>query len=100
MDTNYCKRVMHSCLVQTVMFKRVSQEELLAILRGVIELLTDQENLSKEEQEICLMYFWQEYNMGASTPMTDSYIKNTLIPIVLTYPQVDMEWALTILAMA
>lgn len=100
MNIEYCKRVMHSCLVQTVMFKHVPQKELLAILKGVIVLLADKENLSKEEQEECLMYFWKEYNMGATTPMSDSYIRNTLIPIVMSYSETDIAWALTILTMA
>lgn len=71
----YYKKVMHACLCQTVMFKKVSEDELLSILKGVVSILADRDNLTQTDKEACLMYFWQDYNKGLSTPMSDEYIR-------------------------
>ena len=92
----YYKKVMHTCLCQTVMFKKVSEDELLSILKGVVSILADRDNLTQTDKESCLMYFWQDYNKGLSTPMSDEYIRQTLIPAVLNHPNTNMAWAMTV----
>lgn len=92
----YYKKVMHTCLCQTAMFKKISEDELLSILKGVIVILTRQDGLNIEEQSRCLMFFWQDYNRGCSDRMSDSYIEETLIPAVLNYPKADLIWGITV----
>jgi len=87
---------MHTCLCQTVMFKKVSENELLSILKGVVTILADQDNLTQTDKEACLMYFWLDYNNGVSVPMSNEYIKQTLIPAVLNHPNIDLARAMTI----
>lgn len=95
-NDEYYKKVMHTCLCQTVMFKKVSENELLSILNGVISILADRDKLTQTDKETCLMYFWQDYNKGLSTPMSNEYIRQTLIPAVLNHPNTDMARAMTI----
>ena len=83
----YYKKVMYTCLCQTVMFKKVSEDELLSILKGVVLILADRDNLTQTDKEACLMYFWQD---------SDEYIRQTLIPAVLNHPNTDMAWAMTV----
>ena len=62
------------------MFKKVSEDELFSILKGVVEILAKQDSLNIDEQKRCLMFFWQDYNRGLQNRMSENYIKEVLIP--------------------
>lgn len=95
-NDEYYKKVMHTCLCQTVMFKKVSEDELFSILKGVVEILAKQDSLNIDEQKRCLMFFWQDYNRGLQNRMSENYIKEVLIPAVLNHAETDLIWGMTI----
>lgn len=95
-DENY-KKVMHTCLCQTVMFKKVTEIELITTLKGVIDVLTYRDDLSTEDQEKYLMFFGEDYNLGLSKPLSREHIKEKLIPLILNFPVAEMSRAIRII---
>ena len=96
-NIDFCKKVMHRCFVQKVYGVKTPEKELLSILKGIMTILTDEEKLSRGQQEEVLMSFWDEYNKGCNPPMAEDYIREKLIPAVLLYPYEDKIWAITII---
>jgi hypothetical protein len=76
------------------------QRSMTSILKAIHHLLGTQEHLTAQECDDCLLYFFREYAKGCSESISDSYIKANMIPIVKTYPSMDMMWGLSILSSA
>jgi hypothetical protein len=77
-----------------------NQQKMASILKAIHYLLGTQEHLSPQECDNCLLYFFQEYAKGCSQPISDSYIKTTMIPVVKNYPNMDIECGMSILTAA
>lgn len=66
------------------------QKKMASILKAIYYLLGTQENLSSQECDNCLLYFFQKYADGCSQPITDSYIRTNMIPIVKNFPTMNI----------
>ena len=77
-----------------------NQQKMASILKAIHFLLGTQEHLSPQECDNCLLYFFQEYAKGCSQPISDSYIKTNMIPVVKNYPNMDIAWGMSILTAA
>ena len=77
-----------------------NQEKMASILKAIHYLLGTQENLTVQECDNCLLYFFQEYAKGCSQPLSDSFIKTNIIPIVKNFPYMDLAWGKSILMAA
>ena len=77
-----------------------NQQKMVSILKAIHHLLETQEHLSSQECDNCLLYFFREYAKGCSQPISDSYIRTNMIPIVKNYPSMDIAWGASILMAA
>lgn len=77
-----------------------NQQKMISILKAIHYLLNTQEKLTLPECDNCLFYFFEEYAKGCSQPIPDSYIRNNMIPIVKSFPQMDLQWGMSILLSA
>ncbi len=59
-------------------------------LKAIHYLLKVQENLSEQESDNCLYYFFKEYAQGCKQPISDSYIRNNMIPIIKNFDSMDL----------
>jgi hypothetical protein len=76
------------------------QRKMIGILKAIHYLLETQENLSVQECDNCLLYFFQEYAKGCREPISDAYIKSNMIPLVKNFPSMNLQWGLSILISA
>lgn len=76
------------------------QGKMASILKAIHHLLKTQEGLSPQECDDCLLYFFREYGKGCSQPLSDSFIRANMIPVVLGYPTMDLMWGSSILLAA
>lgn len=67
-----------------------NQVQMAKELKAIHYLLKTQENLSEQECDNCLFYFFKEYVQGCGQPISDAYIKNNMIPIVKNFSSMDL----------
>lgn len=75
------------------------QDKMIVTLRSIIYILDAQNHLTDAEKVNCIIYFCHEYNYGTNTPMSDSYILDTIVPIIQETKELDIPSAATILYM-
>ena len=76
------------------------QLKMSTALKSVIHVLETSGDISSSEKDNCLLYFFQEYSQGCASPIPDSYIKSSMIPIVYQYGQIDLPLGLSIVTIA
>lgn len=67
-----------------------NETQMLRELKAIHYLLKTQEHLSDQESDNCLFYFYKEYSKGCRQPLSDSYIRNMLIPNVKNFESMDL----------
>lgn len=77
-----------------------NQHRMTSLLKAIYTLLGTQENLTSQEQDNCLLYFFREYAQGCNHPIDDLYIRANMIPIVKRYPNMDLARGLSLLLAA
>lgn len=77
-----------------------NQQQMAKELKAIHYLLKEQEGLSEQECDNCLLYFFQEYGKGCSQPLTDSLIKENMIPIIKNFGSMDVAWGLSLITAA
>ena len=101
MTTNEQKRLMHGIFMTMMTGGQLSNQQTMAtILKGVYDLLGSQEGLSPNECENCLLYFFQDYSKGWSSPLSDSFIRTNMIPIVKNFGSSDIAWGAALITAA
>lgn len=68
-----------------------NQTAILLCLKSVSYVLQTAHGASQSDIESGIIRFCQEYNMGCGNQMSDSYIRNTIVPAVLNYPKVNIN---------
>lgn len=68
-------------------------------LKAIHYLLKVQENLSEQESDNCLYYFFK-YAQGCKQPISDSYIRNNMIPIIKNFDSMDLTAGASLLLAA
>lgn len=68
-----------------------NQHLMATALKSVIHILGQSNGLSKTEQDNCLLYFFEEYALGCSQPMSESYIRSAMIPVVNNWKTIDLS---------
>lgn len=58
------------------------QQKTLDGLHSVVAYMERTYSLTKSEKDEVLYLFWKEYSKGCSSPMPESYIRESLIPMV------------------
>ena len=76
-----------------------SQQKLMNSLHSLVFCMANKYNLTKDDQGFCLYVFWNEYNKGCETPMSDSHIRRTLIPAIFSMGKIDIPLGTSILMM-
>lgn len=93
------KHLMHNCFMYMLNANLLkSQDTLFLSLKSLMFTLEQTEGLSREEQIKCLTYFFCDYNKGCTPPMTNSQIKDIVIPAIFSYRKVDMSLSISILS--
>jgi hypothetical protein len=77
-----------------------NQHKMVSVLKAIYHLLGTQEKLTPQECDNCLLYFFQEYAKGCNQPISDSYIRSNMIPIVKEYQNMDLALGVSILMAA
>ena len=77
-----------------------NQSQMAKELKAIHYLLKTQEHLSEQECDDCLFYFFKEYIQGCSQPISDSYIKTNMIPIIKNFNSMDLLAGLSLLEAA
>jgi hypothetical protein len=77
-----------------------NQMKMASGLRSTMYILQVKENLTKKELDNCLVYFFKDYSLGCSAPLSESEIRNNLIPNVYKYGKLDFALGGTICQMA
>ena len=70
--------------------------KMTGILKGIYLLLSKSANLTTQECDNCLLYFFQEYAKGCSNPISDYDIRTIMIPSVKNYTEPDHLTALSL----
>lgn len=84
---HYCFRVMMTNGMLN------SQNSLFGGLNSVAFFLKNAFDLSDKEIHQALVYFFDEYNKGCTTPMTSAHINQNVIPAVLAHKEIDITLA-------
>lgn len=66
------------------------QQKLLDSLNSLVFCMAQKYSLSKQDTAFMLYLFWEEYNQGCITKMSNQYINTTLIPAVFTKGKKDV----------
>lgn len=74
-----------------------NQQQMATALKSVIHILGNAHGLSKTELNNCLVYFFEEYAQGCSQPMSESYIRSSLIPVVNNWKTINITMGTDIL---
>lgn len=101
MDSNKQKKFMRAVFMYMMtkgMFN--NQTQMVTALKSVVTILETQGEISSREKDDCLLYFFQEYAQGCPTPLTDSYIKSSMIPIVYQHGKIDIPLGSSIIFVA
>lgn len=77
-----------------------NQAQLFKALKSITFYLLTAYNCTQDDVDFAMHYFWREYNKGCTTPMTQDYIDNTIIPAIYSYPNIDITIGGDILNMA
>ena len=77
-----------------------NQLQMASALKSVVSILEIQREITSTEKDDCLLFFFQEYSKGCSSPLSDSYIKNSMIPIVYQHGRIDMALGSSIILIA
>ena len=101
MDSNKQKKFMHAVFMYMMtkgMFN--NQRQMVTALKSVVTILETEGEISSQEKDDCLLYFFQEYAQGCSTPLSDSHIKSSMIPIVYQHGKIDIPLGASIIFVA
>ena len=77
-----------------------NQTQMAKELKAIHYLLKKQENLSDQESDNCLDYFFKEYAQGCTQPISASYIRNNMIPIIKNFDSMDLTAGASLLLAA
>ena len=71
------------------------QHNMTSKLKSICKALTTLHNLTDQECDECLLYFFREYAKGCRGQISDSIIQTQFIPTVKNYPSTydDFLWA-------
>lgn len=101
MDTQSQKRIMHACFMYMMANEMLSSDNtLFRALKSIIYILENTHHLSQLEQDNCLIYFFNDYSLGCSSPMPEPYVRSTIIPAIRNYDIIDISLGELILAIA
>lgn len=101
MDIQSQKKLMHACFMYMMANRILSSEQtMLTALKSITYILGNTHHLTQVEQDNCLIYFFNDYSQGCSSPISESYMRNTLIPAIKTHGIVDIPLAGTIIGIA
>lgn len=67
-----------------------NQLQMAKELKAIYFLLETQEHLSDFERDNCLYYFFREYARGCNQLISDSYIRNNMIPVIKNFESMDL----------
>jgi len=82
MDTLKLKNIVRECFTYMLVNDYCKEQtKMISTFKSIILVLKTQYNLSEIEMDNCVVYFCNEYNLGTSKPMSDFYIKATIIPL-------------------
>lgn len=68
-----------------------NQDQMAKELKAIYSLLATRYSLSISECDNCLLYFFRDYSLGCSSPLSDSFIRTNMIPTVKNYPAMDID---------
>lgn len=95
------KKLMHAVFMMMMTGGQLqNQIQMTKTLKGLHFILGQQEGLSPQECDDCLLYFFKEYAMGCSAPLSDSYIKTNMITTVKNFASMDIARAASLLITA
>ena len=77
-----------------------NQNDTIKGLASFIYILKVNEGCSRKEMEDCVVYFFEEYSRGLSSPLLESYVRSTIVPAVLTVRNFDVPLGGSIYAIA
>lgn len=80
------------------MFK--NQIQMMTALKSVVFVPETMSDISTSEKDSCLLYFFQEYSQGCSSPLSESYIRSSMIPMVYQHGKVDLASGSSIVIVA
>ena len=76
------------------------QVQMAMVLKAIHYLLRTQENLSEHECDDCLLYFFREYAQGCAQPISDTYIKSKMIPVIKGFNDMNLFKGISLLQAA
>lgn len=76
------------------------EQQMIKELKAVHYLLGQQEHLTPADRDNCLLYFFREYGKGCTQPLSDTYIRQNLIPAVKHNRDMDLSWGLSLIIAA
>lgn len=101
MDSSKQKRFMHAVFMYMMTKGMLSnQMQMVTALKSVVSILETQGEITSREKDECLLYFFQEYSQGCSSPLSDSYIKSSMIPVVYQHGKIDLALGSSIVIVA
>lgn len=68
-----------------------NQDQMAKELKAIHSLLSTRYSLSISECDNCLLYFFRDYSLGCSSPLSDSFIRTNMIPTIKNYPAMDID---------
>ena len=77
-----------------------NQSQMASALKSVVTILETQGEITSVEKDDCLLYFFQDYSKGCSSPLSDSYIRNSMIPVVYQHGRLDLALGSSIILVA
>lgn len=77
-----------------------NQMQMASALKSIVSILETTGEISSSEKDECLLCFFQEYSQGCSSPLSDSYIKNSIIPVVYQHGKLDLALGSSIILIA
>lgn len=91
MNTEQQKKLMMNIFGSMMMgghFK--NQHQMTSELKAIYYLLMEREGLSPQECDDCLLYFFREYSKGCTPAISDTDIKEILVPTIKNYGRMDI----------
>lgn len=67
-----------------------NQHQMTSELKAIYYLLMEREGLSPQECDDCLLYFFREYSKGCTPAISDTDIKEILVPTIKNYGRMDI----------
>jgi hypothetical protein len=101
MEKEKLKNLMHACFMYLLSDGSLSSEKkTFNALRSILEAMVIHDNLSEDDYEECIVYFYEDYSKGCNSPIPETYVRETLVPAIKNYGHPDLLLGASILFIA